>query len=368
VHGKSALGGNTLPGAVKKKWSVVSNSGQQEKSCGLQFLSYRPLTIGHFFGLGLFCVSGALCWVLKPVNQKSYKLIGRTTPDRARRNATLCGVCAIGLWASLAVLTTVGAGIPPFQLLALTFGLAGTLGCLWQLRPGGGGVAALRQPPAAAALAIGGLFGYHALYFIAFSRAPAVEVNLVNYLWPLLIVLFSALLPGVRIYPRQWLAALLGLAGATLVITRGQWFAIEARHAAGYLAALGAALTWGAYSVLNRRFGNAASSAIAGSCLAVALLGAVVHLATEVWTMPTPGQWAGIVAMALGPLGAAFWFWDRGTKHGDIVLLGIASYAAPFLSTLLLLAAGRARAHWTQGAALVLLLAGALLSMQEKKV
>lgn len=294
-------------------------------------------------------------------------IIAQAISERTRRNATLRGISAIGLWASLAVLTTMAAGIPPFQLLALTFSIAGGLGCLWQLRPGGNGAGALRQPLAAAALTVSGLFGYHALYFIAFSRAPAVNVNLVNYLWPLLIVLFSALLPGVKVYPRQWLATLLGLAGAALVITRGQSLAVEAQHVIGYVAALGAALTWGAYSVLNRRFGNAASSAIAGSCLAVGMLGALAHLSSEMWVMPSPGQWAAILAMAIGPMGAAFWFWDQGTKHGDIVLLGLASYAAPILSTFLLLLAGRTRPHWTQGVALALLVMGALLSAPKSR-
>jgi drug/metabolite transporter (DMT)-like permease len=279
-----------------------------------------------------------------------------------RRRATLFGFSAIGLWAALAVLTTAAAGIPPFQLLALTFSLAGGLGCAWLLRPGGAGITALRQPPSAAVLTIAALGGYHALYFIAFGRAPAVEVNLVNYLWPLLIVVFAGLLPGVRVHARQWAGTLLGLAGAALVVTRGQSFALQPKYIAGYLAALGAAITWAAYSVLNRRFGSVSSSAMAGSCLAVGALGAVIHLTGETWVTPTPGQWAAIVAMATGPVGTAFWCWDRGTKHGDIVVLGMASYAAPLLSTGLLLIFGRARPHWTQGAALGLLLLGAYLS------
>lgn len=279
-----------------------------------------------------------------------------------RRRATLFGFSAIGLWAALAVLTTAAAGIPPFQLLALTFSLAGGLGCAWLLRPGGAGIAALRQPPGAAALTIAALAGYHALYFIAFNRAPAVEVNLVNYLWPLLIVVFAGLLPGVRVYRRQWAGTLLGLAGAALVVTRGQSFALQPKYIAGYLAALGAAITWAAYSVLNRRFGSVSSSAMAGSCLATGVLGALIHLASEAWVTPTPGQWAAILAMAGGPVGMAFWGWDRGTKHGDIVVLGMASYAAPLLSTGLLLIFGRARPHWTQAAALGLLLLGAFFS------
>jgi drug/metabolite transporter (DMT)-like permease len=288
----------------------------------------------------------------------------------ARGRATLGGIGAILLWASLAVLTTTAAGIPPFELLALSFGISGVLGCAWLLRPGGLGLGALRQPVKAAALAIGALFGYHALYFIAFSRAPAVEVNLVNYLWPLLIVVFTTFLPGVRVYPRQWAAVFLGFAGATLVITHGHGFVVEARHVSGYLAALGAALTWSAYSVLNRRFGSTSSNAIAGACFVVGLLGALVHAATEAWVMPAPSQWAAIVALAIGPVGLAFWLWDHGTKHGDIVLLGIASYAAPVLSTALLLVAGRAQPHWTQAVAVGLLLVGAALSVQrpgEKK-
>ncbi len=186
--------------------------------------------------------------------------------DSRSRRATLFGFLAIGLWATLAVLTTAAGGIPTFQLLALTFGLAGGMGCAWLLRPGGAGIAALRQPPGAAVLTIAALAGYHSLYFIAFARAPAVEVNLVNYLWPLLIVVFAGLLPGVRVYARQWVGTLLGLAGAVLVVSRGHSLAMQPQYIAGYLAALGAAFTWSAYSVLNRRYGSVSSSAMAGSC------------------------------------------------------------------------------------------------------
>jgi drug/metabolite transporter (DMT)-like permease len=282
--------------------------------------------------------------------------------DSPSRRATLFGFLAIGLWATLAVLTTAAGGIPTFQLLALTFSLAGGMGCIWLLRPGGAGIAALRQPPGAAVLTIAALAGYHSLYFIAFARAPAVEVNLVNYLWPLLIVVFAGLLPGVRVHARQWVGTLLGLAGAVLVVSRGHSLAMQPKYIAGYLAALGAAFTWSAYSVLNRRYGSVSSSAMAGSCLAVGVLGAIIHVAVETWVTPTPGQWAAILGMATGPVGLAFWCWDRGTKHGDIVMLGMASFATPLLSTVLLLMFGRARPHWTQAAALGLLLLGAYIS------
>jgi drug/metabolite transporter (DMT)-like permease len=280
------------------------------------------------------------------------------------RRATLAGFAAVLLWSTLAVLTTLTGAIPPFELLTLGFGIAGLAGCAFVLRPGGPGIAALRQPPAAAALGIGALFGYHALYFIALKRAPAVEANLLNYLWPLLIVVFAALLAGARVRPAQWCGTALGLAAAALLVTRGGRLHIEATHLPGYAAAIGAAVVWSLYSVLNRRFAGAPSTAMAAACVAVAVLGGLAHMAFEAFVPPSPGQWLAIAALGLGPTGIAFWLWDIGTKRGDLAVLGTLSYAAPVLSTGWLLASGRGTPHWSQAVAVAMLLAGAWLSVR----
>lgn len=281
--------------------------------------------------------------------------------------ATWAGFSAVLLWSSLAVLTGATGAVPPFQLLAMGFGVAGLAGCALLLRPGGPGLAALRQPPGAGALGIAALFGYHALYFIALKNAPAVEANLINYLWPLLIVVFAALLGGTPVRAGQWLGTLLGLAAAALLVTRGARLAVDPAHFPGYAAALGAALVWALYSVLNRRFESVPSAAMAGSCLVVAVLGAGAHFALETTVWPTAGQGLLILALGLGPTGIAFWLWDIGTKRGDIAVLGTLSYAAPVLSTGLLLAFGQAKLHWSQPVALALLLMGASLSLRPRK-
>lgn len=281
--------------------------------------------------------------------------------QRSVRSGTTSGLAAIALWSALAVLTTATGALPPLQVLTTTFAIAGVAGALWALAHGRVGLAGLRQPLPALALSTTALFGYHALYFVALKRAPAVEANLINYLWPLLIVLFAGLLPDTRVGWRQIAGAVLGLCGAALLVTRGQRLGLDRAHAAGYLAAAGAAVTWAAYSVLNRRFAGVPSSALTGSCLLVALLGAVAHGLFESFVAPTPVQWVILLVMGLGPVGAAFLLWDHGTKVGDIALLGTLSYAAPLLSTVLLLLFGAARPHWTQAVAVVVLLAGAWL-------
>ncbi len=285
----------------------------------------------------------------------------------ASRNATLAGLLAILLWSSLALLTVATDGLPPFQVLAIAFAVAGALGLARAGLQGSAGWSGLRQPVSALALSTTALFGYHALYFIALKRAPAVEANLLNYLWPLLIVVFAGFLPGVRIRPLQWIGTGLGLAAAILLVTGGQRVTVSASHLPGYLAAITAAVVWAAYSVLNRRHAQVPSAAITVACVGVAVLGALAHLAIETTVAPTPLQWGALLLMGIGPTGAAFWLWDTGTKRGDIALLGSLSYLAPLLSTALLVLSGRVQPHPVQAMALALLLAGAWLSTRSRR-
>ena len=222
-------------------------------------------------------------------------------------------------------------------------------------------VHALRQRPLAWLHGVGGLFCYHALYFAALRAAPPAEAGLICYLWPLLIVLFSGLLPGERLTRRHVIAALLGLAGvAALVFGGKQGAAFDVRFIDGYALALAAAFVWAGYSVLSRRFKDVPTEAVAGFCLATAALAAVCHVAFEASVWPQgAGQWLAVAGLGAGPVGLAFYAWDIGMKQGDVKWLGVASYAAPVLSTLLLVAAGFAPATWALAAACGLIVAGA---------
>src|SRR5215211_1665606 len=181
--------------------------------------------------------------------------------------ATLVGLIAIALWAILALMTAASGNTPPFQLLAMTFCIAAVLGAAsWPFRPGA--AHALRQPLRVWVLGVGGLFGYHAVYFAALKNAPPAETSLIAYLWPLLIVLFSALLPGERLRAAHVAGALLGFAGAIALFAGRGAFEARSEHLAGYLCALACAFVWSTYSVLSRRFGEVPTDAVAGFCLA----------------------------------------------------------------------------------------------------
>jgi drug/metabolite transporter (DMT)-like permease len=278
--------------------------------------------------------------------------------------ATLIGFAAILLWSLLAVLTVLTGQVPPFQLLAMTFATGGGLGLIHVARARAW--PALRQPPHVWALGIGGLFGYHALYFFALRLAPPAEAGLLNYFWPLLIVLFSALLPGERLHVRSVLGAGLGL-GGTVLLFMHQGLAPALDFAVGYGAAFAAAFVWAGYSVLSRRVAGVPTAAVAGFCLATAALAALVHVAVEATVWPDSArQWTAVIALGLGPVGLAFYLWDVGVKHGDIRLLGVASYAAPVLSTLCLVLAGFADASVSLWLAALCISAGGLIAAQKK--
>jgi drug/metabolite transporter (DMT)-like permease len=281
----------------------------------------------------------------------------------SRGRATATGFGAVLLWAALA-LFAVGAGpVPPFLLSAICFAIGGLLGIGWAAFRGVGPGALVRQLPTGAWLVgTGGLFGYHAAYFTAVQNAPPEQASLIAYLWPLLIVLFSGLLPGERLRAGHVAGALIAFAGAGLVVS-GPGTRFDAAHAGGYLAAAACALIWSGYSVLSRRFGAVPTEAVGLFCIATAVLSLGAHLALEttVWPVGT-SAWAATLALGLGPVGLAFFLWDVGVKRGDIQVLGVASYAAPLLSTLLLIATGFAAASLSLVLAAGLIAGGALVA------
>ena len=281
------------------------------------------------------------------------------------RTATLIGLTAILMWSLLSVMTVATGKIPAFQLAAMTFAIGAAVAFasfIW--RPAA--FNALKQPPLAWIVGVGGLFGYHALYFLALRFAPPAEAGLLNYLWPLLIVLFSSLLPGERLAAHHIIGAVLGLAGTVLLFAGNSSGGFAPGQIPGLAAAFVAAFVWAAYSVMSRKLKAVPTDAVAGFCLATAVLAALVHGMVETTLWPeTPLQWLAIVALGVGPVGAAFFAWDIGMKRGDIRVLGAASYATPLLSTAFLILAGFAKPSAAIAIAAILIAGGGLIAAKD---
>ncbi len=280
-------------------------------------------------------------------------------------SATALGFVAVLMWAFLALLTEASGNVPPFLLVALTFAIGGCIGVVrWIARPVR--MKALKQPASVWFLGVVGLFGYHFAYFTALRSAPAVEVSLIAYLWPLLIVLFSSFLPGEHLRSYHLAGAVFGLFGATLIVMKDGSLEFQRQYAFGYAMALMSALIWSGYSILSRRLAKISTDVVTGFCFATSVLAALAHVFLEQTIWPSAlVEWIAVILLGLGPVGLAFYVWDCGVKQGDIQVLGAMSYFAPLLSTLLLILFGFAQLTWSVAFACILITAGGVIAAQK---
>jgi drug/metabolite transporter (DMT)-like permease len=277
----------------------------------------------------------------------------------------LLALGAIALWGTLAALGVALAHVPPFLLT----GLALCVGGLLALPLSRFEVSSWLVPLPTLALGVGGLFGFHFLLFMALRLAPPVQANLINYLWPLFMVLLSPLLlPGTRLQAVHIAAALLGFAGAALMILgdtagagqqTGGW-------SWGYLLALLSALVWASYSLLTRRVPHFPTAAIGGFALLSGLLSLVCHALLEPAVALNGRDMLLIAALGLGPMGAAFFLWDMALKRGDTRQIGILSYLTPLASTGVLVLVGDRAFTWNIGLAALMIVGAALLGTRAK--
>lgn len=257
----------------------------------------------------------------------------------------LAGI-SIVLWATLAYLSTLVVHLPAFLVVGATL-LVGSVPGLVRARD-------FTRDPRALALGVYGLFGYHFCLFMALRTAPPVEANLINYLWPVLIVAFSP--------PLHWnhgAGAVLAFAGAALIATGGDFSHLTLQP--GLLLALAAALIWSSYSVLTRRLRGLSSATVSQFCLISGALALATHAAIEPPAAVTARDVAVLVALGVGPMGAAFYCWDAALKRGDARRIGALSYLDPLLSTACLVLVGGKPLTAITAIAMALIVAGAVL-------
>ncbi|MDE2140848.1 MAG: EamA family transporter [Elusimicrobia bacterium] len=263
-------------------------------------------------------------------------------------------LAALGLWSTFAALAIRLRGVPPFLLLgcALTLGAAvGIRGLTFRgLRPG------------VLLLGVYGLFAYHLCMLLALRLAPPVEANLLNYLWPLLIVVLSPLIvPGTPLTARHVAGAALGFTGAALIILTGGRTGFSAGALPGYALATAAAVVWSTYSLMTKRFGGFSTSAVSVFCLVSGALALLCHALFEPRYLLSRAEAPSLLLIGLGPMGAAFYLWDRAMKDGDPRVIGTLAYLTPLISTALIAALGLGRLSAASAAAGALIVAGAAL-------
>ena len=275
--------------------------------------------------------------------------------------ANLYALGAIALWASLASLGVSLTHIPPFLLTGITLIIGSVPAWPFVLRD----PSQWRIPMRTLALGVYGLFAYHFLLFIALRHAPPVEANLVNYLWPLFIVVLApVVLPGVALRVPHVVAALLGFGGAAIAIVGGR--ELSGTLAWGYIPAAAAAFIWATYSLMTTRVTAFPTTAIGLFGLVSGALSLLCHVLLEPSVTLQARDWSLLAVLGLGPLGGAFYLWDKALKLGDARHIGILSYITPLASTALLIVVSGRSFSWSIGLATAMIISAAVMGMRAR--
>lgn len=244
----------------------------------------------------------------------------------------LAAVAAVVLWASLATLGSLLDHIPPLFLtgIGLLIGSAISLP-LSRFRLGD-----LLVSPRILGLGVYGLFGYHLALFSAIQNAPPVQANLVNYLWPLLIVVLAPLFfKQLRLRLQHVIAAIAGFSGAALAILSGT--ELSGGFEIGYLWGLLAAVIWSTYSLGTKKLGSFPTAAVGLFGFVAGILSLIAHFLVESQASIAGADIVWLILLGLGPLGGSFYLWDYALKHGDAQRIGLIAFLTPLLSTIMLL-------------------------------
>jgi drug/metabolite transporter (DMT)-like permease len=272
---------------------------------------------------------------------------------------------AIFLWASLATLATLLSEIPPLLLT----GIGLVIGSLISLPLSRFKLSSWKIPLKTLMVGVYGLFGYHLMLFVALQTAPAVEANLVNYLWPLLIVVLAPLFTkSLKLLPRHVIAVSAGFTGAAIAITSNGQAGLSFDFETGYLFALAAAIIWSTYSLLTTKLPGFPTSAIGLFGLVAGVLAIAAHFLLEEPAVISGSDWWLLVILGLGPLGASFYLWDAALKIGDPRRIGLLAFLTPLLSTVLLLVVSGRMLSWQLAVATALIVGGAVLGSRTPSV
>jgi len=263
------------------------------------------------------------------------------------------------VWSSLSILTDNLQAVPSFFALSIAFATSGLLSLPFYRKYS-------RHLPTLA-VGIVGIFGFHALFFFALKLAPPIEATILVDIWPLLIILLTPLLlPQFKLRLRHYISMTLGLAGSLLIISGGS-LALSTEYMVGYALALFAGLIWAAYSLFNKVLPDFHPATIGLFCLAASVGSFIIHIFLEPPATPTTTEYLWMILMGAGPLGSAFYTWNRALREGDPRVIGALSFLIPLLSAVWLILFGNHKLYAITLLAMIIIVAASVIGSLEKK-
>lgn len=179
-----------------------------------------------------------------------------------------------------------------------------------------------------------GIFLYSALYYVGLTQMTAQEACVVNYLWPIMIMIFSIVILKEKFTLVKGIAMLLSFAGI-VILSLGGGAAGEGNRLIGILCCFAAAVLYGLFSVLNKKLNYDQNLAMMIFWLVCGILSTALGLCTETWVPIAGAQWIGLIWMGLASYAVAYLLWALALREAENTsLIANLAFLVPFLSVI----------------------------------
>jgi drug/metabolite transporter (DMT)-like permease len=183
-------------------------------------------------------------------------------------------------------------------------------------------------------LGIWGIFIYHFVYYKALDNAPLAEGAILATTWSFWIVVFSSILQYKKIKISIIITALIGLFGASLVISSGKELTFDTSYILGYSLALLCVLIWSSFSVILSLMKTKEDPMVIFT-ISAAILSTILFIITMPHKIPSTENLISAVYLGFIPLGLSFYLWNKAVTTGNVSIIGFISYLTPPLAIIL---------------------------------
>lgn len=246
------------------------------------------------------------------------------------------GIITVLIWASMAAMVkSLLNNIPDLEALSISSALGSVFLMIMNLA--NGNIKKIRRYSGKdllcmAGLGFVGLFLYSALYYRGLKILSSQEACILNYLWPIMLVVFSALILKERLTGTKIAALICSFVGI-IILSAGNSSGVTENRMTGIICCIVAAACYGLFSVLNKKADYDQSIMMMVSWLVVAVCAAAVGFFTEEWVPVAGTQWLGILWLGVVTDAVAYLLWALALKGTDnTAAIANMAYLVPFLS------------------------------------
>jgi drug/metabolite transporter (DMT)-like permease len=178
-----------------------------------------------------------------------------------------------------------------------------------------------------------GVFVYHIFLYSSFALAPAGQVNVMNYLWPIFIVMLSIPILHEKFNYKTIIAIVLSFLGAIIALTKGNFTLFSGQYSLGYLLAAVGAFFYGLFCVLGKKVSYDKLSSMLVYFIAAAIF--IIPTTAVVSSFVMPKSLTTIISLlALGGLinSLTLVLWFKALKSGHTHKTANLVYIVPFLA------------------------------------